>query len=48
MKINQTPCLDCAKMIYQSGIQEVFYGEDYRDSKGIDFLHKCGINVKKL
>jgi dCMP deaminase len=48
MFITCAPCLDCAKMIYQSGIHEVFYGEEYRDSKGLDFLYKCGINVKKI
>jgi len=48
MFITCAPCLYCAKMIYQSGIQEVFYGEEYRDSRGIDFLNKCGISVKQL
>ena len=46
--ITCSPCLECAKMIYQSGIKEVFYGEDYRDTKGLDFLYKCGITIKKL
>jgi dCMP deaminase len=48
MFVTCAPCMECAKMIYQSGIKEVFYGEDYRDTKGIDFLHKCGIPVTKL
>jgi len=48
MFVTCAPCMDCAKMIYQSGIKEVFYGEDYRDTKGIDFLYKCGIPVTKL
>ena len=48
MFITCAPCVECAKMIYQSGIKEVFYGEKYRDDKGIEFLNKCNISVKQL
>jgi dCMP deaminase len=48
MFITCAPCLDCAKMIYQSGIKEVFYGEEYRNNNGVEFLNKCGISVKLL
>ena len=48
MFITCSPCIDCAKMIYQSGIKEVFYGEEYRKNDGIDFLNKCGLSVRKL
>jgi dCMP deaminase len=48
MFITCSPCIDCAKMIFQSGIKEVFYGEDYRDNKGIEFLNKCNIPVRKV
>jgi len=48
MFITCAPCIDCAKMIFQSGIKEVFYGEDYRDDDGIRFLNKCGITVKQI
>ena len=48
MFITCAPCMDCAKMIFQSGIKEVFYGEDYRDNVGILFLNKCGITVKQI
>lgn len=48
MFITCAPCMDCAKMIFQSGIKEVFYGEDYRDDVGILFLNKCGITVKQI
>ena len=46
--ITHAPCLDCAKLIYQSGIRRVFYGEDYRDDSGIKFLKTSGIEVEKL
>lgn len=48
MFITCAPCMDCAKMIYQSGIQKVFYGEQYRESSGLDFLHKCGVETEQL
>jgi dCMP deaminase len=48
MFITCAPCIDCAKMIYQSGIKEVFYGEEYRNNDGIEFLNKCGLSVKQL
>lgn len=48
MFITHAPCLDCAKLIYQSGIKRVWYGTQYRDSTGTEFLRKSGIEVEKL
>ena len=42
-----SPCLDCAKAIYQAGIKEVFYKNDYRSDDGINFLKLCNVNVQK-
>jgi deoxycytidylate deaminase len=41
------PCIHCAKIIFQSGIKNVFYRDTYRDSNGVDFLEKSGVNVTK-
>jgi dCMP deaminase len=46
--ITHSPCLECSKLIYQSGISRVFYSQDYRDSSGIDFLLSSGIPVEKI
>ena len=46
--ITHAPCLDCAKLIYQSGISRVWYGTQYRDSNGVDFLKKSGIQVTQV
>lgn len=46
--ITHAPCIECAKGIYQAGIQTVYYSQEYRDQKGIDFLKQCNINVWKL
>jgi dCMP deaminase len=48
MFITHAPCLDCAKLIYQSGISSVLYRDTYRDTSGITFLEKSGIIVEKL
>jgi dCMP deaminase len=48
MFITHSPCLECAKGIYQAGIKEVFYGQDYRSEDGIVFLKKCGIKIEKI
>jgi dCMP deaminase len=48
MFITHGPCLDCAKLIYQSGIKEVFYANSYRSADGIDFLKKCDVKVKQI
>lgn len=46
--ITHAPCLDCAKLVYQSGINSVYYRNSYRSEDGIQFLEKAGIEVKKL
>ena len=43
--VTHSPCLDCAKLIFQSGISRVYYGENYRDDAGIKFLEKSGVEV---
>ena len=48
MFITHAPCLDCAKLIYQSGISSVLYRDTYRDTSGITFLERSGIIVEKL
>jgi dCMP deaminase len=47
--VTHEPCLDCAKIIHQAGISEVYYRNEYpRSNGGADFLKKCGIDVYKL
>lgn len=43
--ITHAPCLDCAKLIYQSGISSVYYHNSYRDASGVEFLKKSGVTV---
>ena len=37
------PCIDCAKLIHQAGIQRVVFGHNYKSEEGLTFLDKCGI-----
>lgn len=46
--VTHQPCIDCAKLIYQSGIKKVYYGQPYRSEAGIDFLKKSNIEVIKV
>ena len=46
--ITHAPCLSCAKLLYSSGIVEVYYVHEYRDTAGIDFLNQCKIGVNQF
>ena len=48
MFITHAPCLDCAKLIYQSGINSVLYRNSYRSDDGIQFLQKAAVWVEKI
>jgi dCMP deaminase len=48
MFITHAPCLDCAKLIYQSGIGSVLYRDAYRDTSGVTFLERSGITVEQI
>jgi dCMP deaminase len=48
MFVTHAPCIDCAKLIFQSGIRQVFYGEEYRSRAGIEFLEKCRVEVQQV
>ena len=48
MFVTHAPCMECAKLIYQSGIGHVLYRDAYRDSSGITFLEKSGVVVEKI
>jgi dCMP deaminase len=45
MFCTHAPCLDCAKLIFQSGINTLYYRNQYRSTDGIEFLEKGGVEV---
>lgn len=46
--VTHAPCVDCAKLVYQSGISSVYYRNSYRDEAGVEFLTKAGVNVERI
>jgi len=46
--VTHAPCMDCAKLVFQSGISHVFYRNSYRNEDGIRFLEKAGVGVEKI
>ena len=46
--ITHAPCLNCAKLIYQSGISTVYYETEYRATEGVEFLEKSGVEITKV
>ena len=46
--ITHAPCLDCAKLVYQSGINSVYYRNTYRSEDGLQFLQKAGVKVERI
>ena len=48
MYLTYSPCKDCAKLIFQSGISRLVYNEKYRDNSGIDFLKESNVDTEYL
>ena len=46
--VTLSPCFECAKIIIQAGIKRVCYNETYRNTEGLDFLKKNGIQVDQI
>ena len=46
--VTASPCIECAKLIIQSGIKRIVYGEKYRLDDGIQLLERAGIEVEFL
>ncbi len=46
--VTASPCMECSKLIIQSGIRRVVYGEEYRITDGLELLRRSGIEVIKL
>jgi dCMP deaminase len=46
--VTHSPCIQCAKLIYQSGISNVYYNKNYKDDSGIKFLKNSGVTVIRV
>jgi dCMP deaminase len=45
MYVTASPCIECAKLIIQSGIRRVVYSETYRIDDGLELLRRAGVEV---
>ena len=46
--ITLSPCKECSKLIHQSGITRLVYSKKYKDSSGLEFLKKAGVEITYL
>ncbi|MGB7396088.1 MAG: dCMP deaminase family protein [Pricia sp.] len=46
--ITLSPCRECSKLIHQSGIKRIVYQTAYKDSSGLEFLRKAGVQLVHL
>jgi dCMP deaminase len=46
--ITLSPCKECSKLIHQSGIKRVVYLNQYKDTTGLEFLEKAGVELTYL
>jgi len=46
--ITDSPCMECAKLIIQSGITRVVYEKKYRITDGLDLLERAGVKVEQI
>lgn len=46
--ITLSPCIECAKLIIQAEIKNVYYNEYYNNPEGIELLKKNNVNVYQL
>ncbi len=46
--VTDSPCMECSKLIIQSGIKRVVYSREYRITDGLDLLKRAGIELVRL
>lgn len=46
--VTSSPCIECAKLIIQSGIVRVVFSENYRVHDGINLLQRAGIEIVQI
>lgn len=45
--VSSSPCLECSIQLYQAGVSEIIYKDEYRDVSGLDYLMNHGVSIKK-
>ena len=43
--VTSSPCMECSKLIIQSGIRRVVYSNKYHNTDGLELLKRAGIEI---
>ncbi|MCD6366785.1 MAG: dCMP deaminase family protein [Bacteroidales bacterium] len=46
--VTTSPCIECSKLIIQSGIKRVVFCEKYRDTSGLELLERAEIELTHI
>jgi dCMP deaminase len=46
--VTTSPCMECSKLIIQSGIKRVVFDEKYKNTEGLDILKRAGVKVEEV
>jgi len=46
--VTDSPCVECSKLIIQSGIKRVVFDRKYRITDGLDLLERAGVELEEL
>ena len=46
--VTAAPCVECAKLIIQSGIKRVVYRDSYRITDGLELMARAGIELLQI
>lgn len=46
--ITHAPCIDCAKLLYQTKVEAVCYIKDYKNMEGVEFLREHGVKCNRM
>ena len=46
--ITMSPCQGCSKLIHQAGITRLVYYTEYKDTSGVRFLEKAGVEISHI
>ncbi|MDC7996523.1 deoxycytidylate deaminase [Gilvibacter sediminis] len=46
--ITLSPCKECSKLIHQAGITRLVYHHAYKDTSGLEFLERAGVDISQV
>ncbi len=46
--VTMSPCVECSKIMIQSGVKKVVYEEEYKCTEGLELLRKSKIKIEQI